>query len=218
MQLADRHLLGTACGDAFSRVGQQRGEGGEGALRLGDRSHLEPVAEQHDGDQGGQLPPDLDLEEAKGAGPRGDERDHDGEGDEGHHPGLAVGQFPLSTTKEDHPAVEEDDGADDGRDVFDAGKRRDRVAEPVLDVLAQHDDRDRQGEAEPELVPEHRHRMAGVLVVAAGMCAFMKVLRVRGHRARRLLEMLRPLCHLVFVVLVVIHSAIDRLLYSRGVS
>ena len=54
---------------------------------------------------------------------------------------------------------------------------RQHVAEPVGDVVAQQDDRDRQEQAQPELVPEHRDRMTGVLVVTRRAC--------RGRQACR---------------------------------
>ena len=95
--------------------GSRSREGGQRALCLRDRPHLEPVPEQHDRDEGGQLPPDLDLEEAEGAGPRGHEGDDDRQRDEGHHPGLAVGQLALGSADEDQPAVEEDDRPEDRR-------------------------------------------------------------------------------------------------------
>ena len=68
-EVRDRDLLGAGRRDPLGRVRQQRRQGGERALRLRDRAHLEPVAEQHDRDQGRQLPPDLDLEQAEGARP-----------------------------------------------------------------------------------------------------------------------------------------------------
>jgi hypothetical protein len=34
------------------------------AARLGYRAHLEPMTQEHDRDQGRELPPDLDLEQA----------------------------------------------------------------------------------------------------------------------------------------------------------
>lgn len=45
-------------------------------------------------------------------------------------------------------------------------ERRDRVADPNLNVVAEQDNRDRQRQRQPELVAEHRHRMAGLSVVA----------------------------------------------------
>ena len=45
LQGADRHLLGAIGGHPLGRVRQQRGEGRERALGLGDRAHLEPVAQ-----------------------------------------------------------------------------------------------------------------------------------------------------------------------------
>ena len=69
--------------------------------------------------------------------------------------------------------------------VLDARERRERVAEPLLDVRAEQDDRDRQREAQPELVAEHRDRMAGVPVVAGRVHVVIDGGRPgrRGHRA-----------------------------------
>ncbi len=167
-QLAGRNHLSAIRDDAFRGVREQGSKGGQSALCLGDRAHLQPVAEQHDGDQGGQFPPDLHIEQAERAGPRGHECDHDRERDQGHHPGLAVGQLAFGTADEDQAAVEENEGAENRRPVLLARECRQRVPEPLLDVRAQDDDRDRQGEAQPELVPEYRHRVASVLVVVGG--------------------------------------------------
>ena len=67
----------SASGDRLGRrrryplggVGQQLGERGQRAARLGDRAHLEPVAEQHDRDERRELPPDLDLEDSRACPP-----------------------------------------------------------------------------------------------------------------------------------------------------
>ena len=85
----ERDRLGSIGGDAFGRVREEGGQRREGPLRLGDRAHLQPVPEEHDRDEGRQLPPDLDLEEAERAGPAGDEGNDDRQRDEGHHPGLS---------------------------------------------------------------------------------------------------------------------------------
>ena len=141
--------------------------------------------EQHDRDQGGQFPPDLDLEEAERAGPRGHEGDDDRQRDEGHHPGLAVGQLALGSADEDQPAVEEDDRPEDRRHVLDARDRRDRVADPARDLRAQQHGRDGQGKAQPELVAEHRHRVAGVPVMPRRVTLVMG-----GGRGRRFVVLL----------------------------
>ena len=179
LQRADRHLLGAIGNHPLGRVRQQSREGRERALCLRDRPHLEPVPEQHDRDQRGQFPPDLDLEEAERAGPRGHEGDDDRQRDEGHHPRLAVGQLALGSSDEDHPAVEEDDRPEDRRHVLDARDRRDRVADPARDLRAQQHGRDGQGKAEPELVAEHRHRVAGVPVMPSRVPLVMGVGRGR---------------------------------------
>ena len=62
-----RRRLDVAVGvDAFGFVGQELGERGERALRLADGLHLQPVAEQHDRDERGELPPEVEVEPADG--------------------------------------------------------------------------------------------------------------------------------------------------------
>jgi len=48
--------------DAFGLVGEELGQRGQRRARLPERLHLEPVAEQHDRDEGGELPPELEIE------------------------------------------------------------------------------------------------------------------------------------------------------------
>ena len=90
-QIGDRDRLDLAVvTDAFGVVGQQLGQRREGALGLADGLHLLPVTQQHDGDQGGELPPEVEVEPVEAGGHRRDVGHGDGHGDEQHHPGLAV--------------------------------------------------------------------------------------------------------------------------------
>jgi hypothetical protein len=131
------------------------------------------MAEQHDRDQGGELPPDLDLEQSERTRPASRERHDDRERDQGHHPGLAIGEFTRGAADEDETAVQEDDSAEHGREER-AREGRDRVAEPHLDVLAQDDDGHGQCQAQPELRAEHVRRVARVSVVR-GMLGMVRL-------------------------------------------
>ena len=155
--------------DPFGGVREQRRECCQGPLRLGDRAHLQPVAEQHDRDEGRELPPDLDVEETQRPGPARHEGDGDGEGDEGHHPGLAVGQLATASAQEDEPAVQEDHRPEDRRDEGRAREHGRGVAQPLLRIAAPDHDRDRERQAEPEAVAEHRDGMPGVAIVAGAL-------------------------------------------------
>ena len=73
--------------EALGLVGQQGRERGERALGLADRLHLLPVAQQHDRDQGGELPPELEVEHVEARQHRRHVGDDDRHGDEQHHPG-----------------------------------------------------------------------------------------------------------------------------------
>ncbi len=96
-----------------------------------------------------------------------DERHEDRERDEGHHPGLPVAELSGGAANEHHPAIEEDDRAEDGREVLEPRDGRDLVAQPHRNIVAEQHDGNREQEAQPELVAEHRDGVARVLVMAA---------------------------------------------------
>ena len=112
-------------------VGQQSGERIQRAGGLAQRSHLQPVTEQHDHDEEGELPPEVQVEAADAErGQRtGDEGHGDGHGDQQHHPGLAGAQLRDRAGEERPAPVEEDDRAEHRGDP--AGSGRQGVAEQV---------------------------------------------------------------------------------------
>jgi hypothetical protein len=169
-QVADRRRPGPLGGDQVGLVGQQRGQGVQGPGGLAEGTHLQPVAEQHDHDQQGQLPPELQVEQAQGGGGAGPEADQDGQGDQQHHarlPGPGLGQAAF---QERPAAVEEDDRPQHRRDPLRARELRRGEPQPLLDHLGVGDHRDGQGQAPPEPVPEPGRvvpvaAVSGVLVV-----------------------------------------------------
>jgi hypothetical protein len=66
------------------------------------------VAQQHDHDQQGQLPPELQVEDPEHGGHAGPEGDQDGQGDQQHHARLAAAQLGQPALQERPPAVQED--------------------------------------------------------------------------------------------------------------
>ncbi len=176
-QLVERDRLHAAVGpDALGVVGEQLGECGQRALSLADGPHLHPVAQQHDRDQQRQLPPDLDVEVTEAGRQARGERDHDRHRDQQHHPGLAGASLGHAPGEERPAAVEEDDGAEHGRQPIAAREHRHRVAQPPLQVMAVGHDRHCQHQRHPEAPPEDLGvvavtRMVGVLagaVIGAG--------------------------------------------------
>jgi hypothetical protein len=143
-QLRDGHDFGAAFEDALRFVGKQLGQRRQRSAGAPDRGHLLPVAKQHDRHKGRQLPPELQVEQAGRRRKAGREGHGDGERDEQHHAGLAVGQFAPASDEEDMPAVDEDHCPQHGRDPVVAGNAAQRVSEPVLDHLAEQHDRDGQ--------------------------------------------------------------------------
>ena len=90
-----------------------------------------------------------------------------------------------------------------------------RIAEPLLDVRAQDDDRDRQSERQPELVAEHRDRVPGVLVVATSRAAVVvtaRSLAVSRHlrSGRRDVAILNSLSGVLLMVVLVVHDLCSR--------
>ena len=151
--------------DALGFVGEERREGGERASGEAEGAHLLPVAEQHDGDQRRELPPELEVDETGLGGQAGEEGDGNGERDEKHHAGLPPAQLLPTAAQEDRATVEEDDRAEDGRHQLVAGDAVEGVAEPVLHHLAEGDDRDCQQQREPEAAAEGLGVVPGVAVV-----------------------------------------------------
>ena len=86
-QIADGHGFGSPTKDAQRRIREQLGELLQRALGLRDRSHLEPVTEHHDRDEGRQLPPQVRAREPKCHGQTEDEGDADRERNQRHHAG-----------------------------------------------------------------------------------------------------------------------------------
>ena len=180
-ELGDGHLLRFAIHDAERGRGEQLGQLVECAARLLDAPHLHPVAEQHDGDERGQLPPERRAREAERDRGAEDKRDRDRERDQRHHPRRAVAKLARRPPDEHPPAVEEDDRAEDGGDVLRAGEHRRCVAEPLLEQVAPDQRRDREQQREPELRAEHLDAVPLVLVVSGvGLVG-----RVRARPVRR---------------------------------
>src|SRR5713101_9823276 len=125
------------------------------------------MAEDHDGDQRCDFPPDFNLEEAECCGERCAKGDHDRQADESHHAGLAVGKFAPSPTDEDRSAIKKDDCSKDGGDKLRAGKNGRCVPKPVLDIHRPEDYGNCKTEAKPKLVAKHSDGMSGVTVVAS---------------------------------------------------
>ena len=71
--------------NARCHVRNELGQLVERALRLHDRPHLDPVAEEHDGDERRELPPEIHPRDAKCYGEAEDKRHRNGERDQRHH-------------------------------------------------------------------------------------------------------------------------------------
>src|SRR4029077_5523012 len=93
LQLRERNGFGLRAPYALGSVREKRSEGGERATSLGNSPHLQPMAEEHDGDERRELPPDLDFEEANSPRERRAKGDDDCQGDERHHAGLVIDKF-----------------------------------------------------------------------------------------------------------------------------
>ena len=148
-------------------VGQQLRELAERVLRAHHRGHLDPVAEQHDRDEGRELPPEVHARQAERDGERVAERDHDRERDERHHAGLLRAQLGDRAPEEHEPAVDEDREAEHRGDVLAAREARAGEPEDVLEPLREHERRDREDQAQPELAAELGGIVGAVVAVRA---------------------------------------------------
>ena len=116
-----RHLLGslgTVCitCDTGCVAWQQFGEFGESSLRLADGAHLDPMTEQHDGDEGCQLFPERHARVTQCHHNAENKSDADRERNQRHHARKTGAQFANSTLYEWQPPVGKHDGAEHGRD------------------------------------------------------------------------------------------------------
>ena len=136
---------------------------------------------------------------AERAGPAGHERDQDGQRDQGHHPGLAIGSSPRAPRRKTSPPYRKTIGAEDGRRELDPRDCRKVIAEPGRDVVTQQHDRDGQHQGQPELVAEHGHRVALVPVVARGghvVAGARHVVAAPAHVVAVRLTVVRLLIHI----------------------
>ena len=111
VQLGDGYLLGLAVvADPLCGVGHELGELVECARGPAHAAHLDPVAEEHDVDQGDEFPEKAGADPDKEGGHAVAKGDEDGHRDEGHHAGLALAQLGDGHIEEGEPAVDKDDG------------------------------------------------------------------------------------------------------------
>jgi hypothetical protein len=141
----------------------------ERVLRAHDGAHLDPVSEQHDRDEGRELPPEVHAREAEQHRGAVAEGHHDRERDEGHHAGLLRAQLLDAAADEDEPAVEEDRDREDGGDELAARETRAVEPEDVLQAVREDEGRDGEHEAQPELAAELRRVVVRVVAVARVM-------------------------------------------------
>src|SRR6266403_5596384 len=90
------------------------------------------MAEDHDGDERRELPPEIHSLNAEGYREAETKRHDDRERDPRHHARESALYLPNGTLQEHHPAVEEQDRSEDCRDVPRPGKCRRVEAEPLL--------------------------------------------------------------------------------------
>src|ERR1035441_5901950 len=133
-QIRDWNGLRVCAVYAWGGVWKQRGESIERTTSLGNGSHFEPMSEHLDRDQRCEFPPDFNLEETKGCGERRTKGNYDRQADEGHHSGLAVGEFAPCPAEDDEAAINKDHRSEDCRDKFRTGEGRRCVPKPMLDI------------------------------------------------------------------------------------
>ncbi len=145
-QLIERDLLISVSHDPDRSARKELRQLLEGSLRLRNGTHLDPVAQQHDRHERGELLPQRHAGEPERHDRAENKRDRDREGDERHHAGQAILQLADGSLDEDPAAVDEHGRAEDRRDPFGAGDVRRRVAERALEHVSPDECRDREQE------------------------------------------------------------------------
>jgi hypothetical protein len=171
LEFRDRHLFGvTPCGQSVRLRRYQLDQFVQRSGSAHDRAHLDPVPEEHDDDQGGQLP------EEGLAGQTEDDRravsvgHHNGQPDQGHHPRPAIAEFIDQSLQKRPAAVEENSRGKSEKDVALPGKTQTVTqAQELLNQRRQSEDGKTQGQGNPEPPPEILHHVGvmGLTLVAA---------------------------------------------------
>ena len=135
-----------------------------------DGSHLDPMAQQHDDDERGQLPEEVHAHVVRVQDGSHDERVHavdvgrgDAERHERHHGGLAVAHLVRRAAQKRPAAVDEQHRGQRGHEPVRAGKRqRDGQREPHRRRQQQDGNRQHEAHEEPPLeVHSVHHHAAG---------------------------------------------------------
>jgi hypothetical protein len=162
-EIRGRDPLDAGVGDTLGLVGEELGQRLERAAGLSDRLHLLPVPEQHDRDERGELPPEVEPKGAELRDGARDEGHRDREGDQKHHSRASRPRLVDTAGEERSAAVEEDHGAEHGGDPRASREAHRPVVEQHLHHVAEVDDWDREQKREPEALTEH----GGVIAVTA---------------------------------------------------
>ena len=113
-QLRRAHRDGRFTLDPLGFVGQKRREGVERRSGLGERTHLDPVPEQHNDHQQREFPPEFELvmQQPECCAPRCEEGHGDAQGDQQHHARFAGLDFAHRVRQEWGAAPDIHHGAD----------------------------------------------------------------------------------------------------------
>src|SRR5262249_61606705 len=98
------------------RVREQLRQFLERTLCLGDRAHLDPMTEYHDGDERRELPPQLRTGKSECHRQAEPESNGDRERDQRHHPGQAIANLAHRPLNEHPAAVREYQGPEESGD------------------------------------------------------------------------------------------------------
>jgi len=149
----------------FDLLGIDSMQVAQGALRLGDGPHLDPVAQQHDRHQRRQLLPERHAGVAESDGRTEPERDSDRESDQRHHTGQAILQLAPGALEENQAAVHEDRGPEEWGNPALPRHNGGRIPQDLRQHVSPDERGDRQRQRDPELVAEHGHAVPRVFVV-----------------------------------------------------
>ena len=161
---------GAAGAELVRLAGDERSQLFEGAAGAHHAPHLDPVPDQHQVDERDGLPEEqLARHEPDDDGGAVDERDRDGDGDEGHHARLPLAELLGEAGEEGPAAVDVHDARETRQEPLGAGERHALQPDPLAEHRAQREDGDREAEADPEAPLEVLDHHRVVVVVPAAV-------------------------------------------------
>ncbi|MNS67744.1 hypothetical protein D3C72_1010050 [compost metagenome] len=184
VQLAQGDIAGAAVGlEAVCIRRHEARERLEGPRCPHHRAHLDPVPQEHDHDQRGELPVEAHAGEPEDHGGRIDISRRDGDPDQRHHADLAIAHL-LDQPFQEGPAPVEEHHRGQGKEHVAVAREAPPVPQPhpLLQHGRQGQDRDGQHQTDPEPALEVLDHHGVVIAVMTLVVMSLRVVLAMGRR------------------------------------